>query len=204
MCSVPVPPEHMYDKGVCPVCKDTIDTAREMIPVLTGDVEAPPRTGFNAILAELRNTATPATIGLAEKILELAGGADGLATTIWDDLKAVRGEKLPPELRDLYTVDHKTVQGYHKLIAGILHQRDELIKGSSASGGLDSLSEEDLLIVAAEAAKLRIAVDAEFRQEMVRLIEESDPDLIESVYMSRFGLPSVKKPSVRVRETVNA
>lgn len=186
------------------MCAERREMATEILPLLTGDRVLPVNTGFNQILLQLKKSTSPATVGLAEKILELAGGHEGLATQLWKDMRAVRGDDLPQELKAFHTVDHKTVKEYHKLLTSVLKERDSMIQGSQDP--LNEMSEEDLMTVVAEAARTRLAVDEEFRNDMAALIADIDPELIESYYLSRYGIPTVRavKPSVRVMEPADA
>lgn len=203
MCGLNIPPEHMREKGVCLMCADKIAMANQIIPLLNGDVPVPLNTGFNQILVELKKNTSPASIGVAEKLLELAGGSEGLAKAMWEDMKAVKGENLAPELKAFHSTDHRTVHSYHKLFASVLAKRDEMIQATKDP--LQEMSEEDLMTVTAEAARVRIEVDVEFREEMAKLIFSIDPDLIESLHLSRYGIPSIRKaPSVKVMEPEHA
>lgn len=199
MCGLNIPPEHMREKGVCVMCADKIDMAKHLLPMMNGDVPVPINTGFNQILVELKKSTSPASVGMAEKLLEMAGGSEGLAKAMWEDMKAVKGENLAPELKAFHTTDHRTVHGYHKLFANMMAKRDEMIQATTDP--LQEMSEEDLMTVTAEAARVRIEVDSEFREEMAKLIFSIDPDLIESLHLSKYGIPSIRKtPSVRVKD----
>lgn len=185
------------------MCADKVSMASNMVALVTGDKPLPATTGFNRILVELKKSTSPATVGIAEKVLELCGGHDGMAEVIWNDMKAVRGDNLPPELKSFHTTDHKVLQGYHRIIHDLLKNRDAMIEGSQDP--LTDMNEEDLMTVVAEAARTRISVDSQFREDMAKLIYEIDPELIESLWLSKFGIPTLRdKPSVRVVEPVNA
>jgi hypothetical protein len=187
MCSNPVPAQDMVERGVCVMCADKIEVARALVPSVVGGEPIPRNSQFNRVLAELKEATSPATIGLSEALLEKSGGAEKLGEMLWEDLKAVRGDNLSPEMRSFHITDHKVLRGYHQLIHALLKDRDALIK--DVKDPLESLDEQDLLVVVSEAAKTRVSVDEDFRREIVAIINEIDPKLIESYYMAQHGLP---------------
>lgn len=67
-----------------------------------------------------------------------------------------------------------------------------------ASDPLKELDEQDLMLVVAEAAKTRVALDEDFRKEILAVINETDPKLVESFYMSQFGVPTLMEMPVNV------
>lgn len=188
-CGAPVEPQYLNWKGVCMKCDDKLQTGRALIGLMSEDVLPTTKTGFAQVLQQLKKGTSPAMVGMAEAILQEAGGHEAIGKAIWEDLKKIRGEGLKDWEQVTHVTDYKVLKGMYDLIQRIMSTRDEMV--GNAGDPLDGLDEQDLLMVAAEAAKVRITTDPDFRLEMLALIDQTDPTLIEDRYMARFGIPMV-------------
>lgn len=196
LCSAPVSAQNMIDRGICTVCAEKMHIIQQMAPAILSDGVIPKANRFNDVLQRLKEVASPATIGMSEALLEKSGGADKLGEMLWEDIKSVRGDNLPPELKMFHVTDHKTLKGYHQLLHSLMKERDTMIEG--AADPLNSMDEQDLMLVVAEAAKTRVCLDDDFRREMMAVIMEADPKLVESFYLGSFGIATVMETPVHV------
>lgn len=185
LCGLPVIPSDMTEKGICVVCAEKVELGKELILLQARD-ELPAPSKFSSVLSELKNSAGPAVTGLAEAILEASGGPEAIGKALWEDIQAVRGANLSPEMRSFHTVDYKVLKGMNDTIVKVLETRDEHV--GAAKDPLESLEEKDLMLVASEAARVRCQVDSQFRREIIGLIQEVEPKLIEEYYLARFGI----------------
>lgn len=170
-------------------CNDKLELGKKLVPLMAFDMIPSTGTGFKDVLAQLKKSTAPAMVGMAEAILQEAGGHEQIGKAIWEDLKRIRGDGLEKWEKVTHTTDYKVLKGMYDLIQRIMSARDEMV--GNAGDPLDGLDEKDLMMVAAEAARVRITADAEFRLEMLALIDQTDPDLIEERYLARFGIPAV-------------
>lgn len=188
LCGLPVRVEQMAPRGLCMECDDKVKRNATALSVIMEDPVEAPKT-FNEVLKLLRKSGSPATIGVAESILQESGGQDQIGKQIWQDLRKIRGEDLEPWQRELHVTDFKTLKGMYDLITKILSQRDEMIL--STKDPLEELDEQELMTLTAEAAKIRITSDKEFRDELLAMIDDIDPSALEQRYLSRFGIPAI-------------
>lgn len=170
MCGMPV--TQLSPRGFCMSCEDEAKTAGT-IAVLASKT---PRKGFKEALAEVQRSGRPLTLDMAEAAEEALGGAGNLAKMIVADLKKVKGEHLDPELQVFHETDWKVAKGLTEMLVNIFQARDKL--AGDTGDPLDSLSEDDIRSVAAQAAVIQLEIDADFRQKILDIIIEVDPDAV--------------------------
>lgn len=156
-------------------CEDEA-TKASTIALLATNNPIKPVKGFKETLAEVRRSGRPLTLDLAEAAEEALGGAGNLAKMIVEDLKKVKGEHLDEDLRPFHETDWKVAKGLTEMLVNIFQARDKL----AGDGGdpLDSISEDDLRSIAAQAAVIQLETDADFRQKILDIIIEADPEAV--------------------------
>ena len=201
-CGLPQPPEEISEIGACMSCDDELQTGMRVIGMMT-EGKLRPANRFNDVIKELKHSAGPATVGVAEAFLEKLGGDKVLGEMMAKDLQLLRKDHIQdPTLRDIATAeaDWKAIKGIYELAMRFLAKRDDLVKGEG-SNPLEAMEEEDLLAVIAEAAMLRTEVDEDFREKMIEKLIQVDSAMIQEVLAFRlWGVPRVHTPSVKVVE----
>lgn len=145
------------------------------IQVLAGTAKTPVR-GFKEAIDEVKRQGRPLLIDTADAIAEKLGGGIGLADMLVEDLRRLRGDDLPEELKVIHDPDFKSIKGFYELIGRMFQQRDELVGG--VKDPLEGVAQEDLMMIASEGAMIRIPVDAEFRRKVLSVIVEVDPEAV--------------------------
>lgn len=171
------------------MCADKVDGLAIAISMAEGKGHAP--SAFAKALATLRETASPATLDMAEGLLSNVGGAAGLAKMLVEDFHSVRGTHVAEPLKPLFQADHKTLNKYYALISKILGDRDEMLQGGPDP--LETMTEDDLILLASETARTRLRLDAEFRRECLEYIYSAEPDLVQEYALARMGIPSIRQ-----------
>lgn len=171
-CNLPVLPEHILPRGLCMSCDDDAKVAGTMA-VMASKV---PQRGFKEALAEVKKAGRPLTLDIAEAAMDELGGAVELGKMMAQDLKKLRGDHLPPELKEFHDTDFKTVKGLYEAIIRLTSERDKLV--GEVGDPLDGISEVDLMAIASQAAMLRIEGDAEFRKQLLAEITKFDPNAV--------------------------
>lgn len=187
-CGVPFTADRMAARGLCMTCEETTVRNTNALNVVLENVIEEPKS-FDQVLKLLKKSGSPATVGVAEAILQESGGQEVIGKSIWQDLKKIRGDDLPEWQKALHVTDFKTLKGMYDLIHKVLSQRDEMI--SNAKDPLEELDEQELMTLTAEAAKIRITSDKAFRDELLAMIDEIDPKALEQRYLARFGIPTI-------------
>ncbi len=172
VCNLPVLPEHILPRGLCMSCDDDAKVAGTMA-VMASKV---PQRGFKEALAEVKKAGRPLTLDIAEAAMDELGGAVELGKMMAQDLKKLRGDHLPPELKEFHDTDFKTVKGLYEAIIRLTSERDKLV--GEVGDPLDGISEVDLMAIASQAAMLRIEGDAEFRKQLLAEITKFDPNAV--------------------------
>lgn len=135
-----------------------------------------PQRGFKEALAEVKKAGRPLTLDIAESLADELGGGEGLARRMAEDLKRLRGENLPPELKEFHDPDYKTIKGLYELIQRVVSDRDKMV--GETGDPLDGVSEVDLMAIASQAALLRLETDADFRKQLLTEITKIDPNAV--------------------------
>jgi len=190
MCGMPHDREDVSDQGVCKVCADKLDNGRKLIELM-GEDKLPRSSKFNQVLQALKNDAAPATVGLAEGILERLGGVEKLSEMMVTDVQKIRGEGLEKWEKVSHVTDYKVLKGMYEQICRILSVRDDLVKG--APDPMAEMDEEDLMLIAAEAAKIRLQTDESYRLELLELISQIDPQAVEDQFKMQYGMAVVRR-----------
>lgn len=186
VCGLPVPPQQIDARGMCPMCADEVATA---IALVRDPAYKPPQK-FKDIIERVRAESGPATIGVTEAFLARIGGDQKLGEMLADDLRHIRGDDIEDEsLRKLHTPDVKTLGRFYGLIRDFLRDRDDIL---SKNGGdpLADLDEESLQALVSNAAFSRLRVDTEFVEQIVREICVHHMPVLEAVYtQEKYGIP---------------
>jgi hypothetical protein len=153
-----------------------MDMARNVAALLSPDSAVVPPSGFSAALAEVKRNGRPMTIDFAEILSRKLGGVEGIGERLVEDLKKLRGEHLPPDMQQFHEPDFKVVKGFYEIITKAMASRDTMV--GEHGDPLDGVSEEDLMLIAAQAAFVRIPEDADFRRQLIDMIVEVDPELV--------------------------
>lgn len=190
MCGMPHDREDVSDQGVCRVCADKLDNGRKLIELMAED-KLPRSNKFNQVLQALKNDAAPATVGLAEGIIDKLGGVEKLADMMVTDVQKIRGDGLEKWEKVTHTTDYKVLKGMYEQICRILSVRDDLVKG--APDPMSDMDESDLMLIAAEAAKIRIQTDEEYRYELLELISQVDPQAVEDQFKMQYGIVPMRR-----------
>lgn len=172
-CNLPVLPEHILPRGLCMSCDDDAKVAGTMA-VMASKV---PQRGFKEALAEVKKAGRPLTLDIAEAAMDELGGAVELGKMMAQDLKKLRGDHLPPELKEFHDTDYKTVKGMYESLVRLTSERDKLV-GDSLTDELSGLSDQDLMAVASQAALLRVETDPDFRRQLLAEIVKLDPNAV--------------------------
>lgn len=135
-----------------------------------------PQRGFKEALAEVKKAGRPLTLDIAEAAMDELGGAIELGKMMAQDLKKLRGDHLPPELKEFHDTDFKTVKGLYEAIIRLTSERDKLV--GEVGDPLDGISEVDLMAIASQAALLRLETDADFRKQLLTEITKIDPNAV--------------------------
>lgn len=135
-----------------------------------------PQRGFKEAIKEVQRAGRPLTLDISEGAMDLLGGAAALGERMAEDLKRMRGENLPEELKSFHDVDYKTVKGMYEALIRLATDRDKMV--GDVGDPLDGLSEEDLMAIASQAAMIRIEVDSDFRKQLLSAIVKLDPDAV--------------------------
>jgi hypothetical protein len=136
-----------------------------------------PQRGFKEALAEVKKAGRPLTLDIAEAAMDELGGAVELGKMMAQDLKKLRGDHLPPELKEFHDTDYKTVKGMYESLVRLTSERDKLV-GDSLTDELSGLSDQDLMAVASQAALLRVETDPDFRRQLLAEIVKLDPNAV--------------------------
>ena len=171
-CNLPVLPEHILPRGLCMSCDEDAKVAGTMA-VMASKV---PQRGFKEALAEVKKAGRPLTLDIAEAAMDELGGASQLGTMMAQDIKKLRGDHLPPELKEFFDPDYKTIKSLYEALIRLTSERDKLV--GDAGDPLDGISESDLMSIASNAALLRIEGDAEFRKQLLVEITRLDPNAV--------------------------
>jgi hypothetical protein len=156
----------------------------------------PPVKGFQKAIDEVRAKGRPMTLDFADALMEGLGGSDKLAQRIADDIKALRGENLPPEVLAAHTPDFKSIKGLYELIVRVIRDRDSLLTDTDPFEGV---SEEDISAIASQACFARIPSDAAFRQELLVHLVNADPHAV----MMAAGVAMMRIPLVGSVEVID-
>lgn len=169
------------------MCADKVNKARDLaiISQMNGGVPGR-RSSFDEALTTLKQAAGPATTQIAEALMEKLGGPTTLGHMIADDIRKVRGDDLPEDIRCLHTVDTKSLTRLYDIVLRMAAKRDDLVQG--VADPLDGMSEEDLMALTAETALLRVELDPEFRMRLLKKIKEVAPEDLETLWMIDVGL----------------
>lgn len=154
------------------VCKDDKTTA-QTLAVMTQKV---PQRGFREALAEVKKAGRPLSLDIAEGAFDEIGGATALGKLMATDLQRMRGDHLPEELKQFHDPDYKDIKGMYEALIRLAVERDKMV--GDVGDPLDGVSEDDLMIIASQAAMLRIEVDAAFRDELLSAIVKIDPEAV--------------------------
>lgn len=190
LCGAPKPRQELNAKGVCMSCSGTTEAAVALAATVVSS-EISPRRAFDDVLTALRQQGSPSGVDLAEAIMRKAGGVESLAQWIVDDVRKLKGEDLENHQKLFHEVDYKTLKSLYQLIHKILRDRDQLVK--DAPDPIQALTEDDLMTLISEGARERIMVDGEYREQVLALIDEVDPDLLEQRYLARYGIPFIRR-----------
>lgn len=135
-----------------------------------------PQRGFKEALAEVKKAGRPLTLDIAEAAMDELGGASQLGTMMAQDIKKLRGDHLPPELKEFFDPDYKTIKSLYEALIRLTSERDKLV--GEVGDPLDGISENDLMAIASNAAMLRIEGDADFRKQLLIEITKFDPNAV--------------------------
>lgn len=172
ICGLPIPPEHITDKGMCIVCDDE---AKVGGTIATMAMKVPAK-GFRQAIDEVRREGRPMTLDLTESLTEELGGAVHLGKMIAEDIRRIRGDDKEDSLRAFHEVDYKVLfRGYDAAIK-LMSSRDEMVGGSTDP--LANATDEDLMAIASTAAFLQLEVDPEFRRAILQKIVELEPQAV--------------------------
>ena len=155
-------------------CDQDVKKATTLATIISGTPESSAK-GFKAAIAEVQKQGRPLLIDMAEAAMDALGGATGLMERLTSDLKQMRGEGLTEEQRVFHDPDFKSIKGLYELIVKLAAERDKLV---GTGDPLDGVSEEDLMVVASQAALLVIKTDLDFRQKILAEIIEIDPQTV--------------------------
>lgn len=172
VCGLPFSPQNFSPRGLCMKCTEEVKVAGA-ITVLAAKV---PQRGFKDAIDAVRRMGRPLTLDIAEGAMDDLGGATLLGQRIASDLKQMRGEHLPEELKQFHDPDYKVIKGMYESIIRLATERDKLV--GEVGDPLDGLSEEDLMAIASQAAMIRIEVDADFRKQLLSAIVKLDPEAV--------------------------
>jgi hypothetical protein len=135
-----------------------------------------PQRGFKDALADVRKRGRPITLDIADSAMAELGGAEEFARMIVGDLKRIRGDNLDEELKAFHDPDNKSLTKIYSMLIDLATGRDKLV-GETADP-LSEVSEEDLMVLAAQAAMLQIEVDQDFRRKILDALVVADPELV--------------------------
>lgn len=172
-CGIPVLPEHAAPAGVCLACQGNVRAANSILAL---DQPKLPARGFKEALAEVRRHGRPLVIDSVEAIMDGLDGAVAFGTRIADDLKALRGEHLPEEMRTTFDLDMKSLKGMYELIVRMQSDRDKMV--GETGDPLADMSDDDLMVIASQGALVRLEVDAEFRKTILAELVRLDPQAV--------------------------
>lgn len=153
------------------------------IAVLAGKV---PHRGFKDAIDDVKKMGRPLTLDISEGAMDLLGGAAELGKRMAMDLKRLRGEDLDPEALMFHDPDFKTIKGLYEALIRLSVARDKMI--GDQGDPLDGVSEEDLMVIASQAAMLRIESDGDFRRQLIAEIVKLDPQAILDVSLEALDL----------------
>ena len=153
-------------------CDEEATTATA-IAVMTKGV---PQRGFKEALADVRKQGRPITLDIADSAMAELGGAAELGKMIVTDLKRIRGDNLDEDLKAFHDPDNKSLTKIYSMLIDLSTGRDKLV-GETADP-LSEVSEEDLMVLAAQAAMLQIEVDQDFRRKILDAVVAVDPELV--------------------------
>lgn len=135
-----------------------------------------PQRGFKEALAEVKKAGRPLTLDIAEAAMDELGGAIELGKMMAQDLKKLRGDHLPSELKEFFDPDFKTIKSLYEAMIRLTAERDKMV--GDVGDPLDGISEVDLMSIASNAAILRIEGDADFRRQLLTEIVKFDPNAV--------------------------
>lgn len=171
-CNLPVLPEHILPRGLCMSCDDDAKVAGTMA-VMASKV---PQRGFKEALAEVKKAGRPLTLDIAEAAMDELGGAVELGKMMAQDLKKLRGDHLPSELKEFFDPDFKTIKGLYESLVRLSSERDKLV--GETGDPLEGIGEADLMAIASQAAILRLEGDADFRRQLLSELVKLDPNAV--------------------------
>jgi len=93
----------------------------------------------------------------------------------------MRGEDLPEEARMFHDPDFKIIKGMYEAIIRLSTARDTLV--GDQGDPLSEIGEDDLMLIASQAAIIRIENDVDFRKQLLAAIVKLDPQAILDVSM---------------------
>jgi hypothetical protein len=169
-CGMPV--RDVSPRGFCMTCEDNTKAA-STIAVLAAQI---PKKGFRDAINEVRRNSQPMSLAIADAAMAELGGEAELGRMIVRDLRTVKGEHLPEDLKAFHDTDWKVAKGLTEILVKLASDRDKLV-GETADP-LADVSETDLMAIAAQAALLQIETDAEFRLKILDMIVEIDPEMV--------------------------
>jgi hypothetical protein len=135
-----------------------------------------PQRGFKEALAEVKKAGRPLTLDIAEAAMDELGGAVELGKMMAQDLKKLRGDHLPSELKEFFDPDFRTIKSLYEAMIRLTSERDKMV--GDVGDPLDGISETDLMAIASNAALLRIEGDADFRRQLLAEIVKFDPNAV--------------------------
>lgn len=193
MCGRPLPRADFVGE-VCVMCDRDIVTVKQQAEVkLLEDVVDRRTTAhtsmnrFSQVLTELRKTSEPGLAGIAETILTHLNGPEGLGRILLEDFHEIRGTFLSEESRAFHETDYKVLQRMYAMIIGLIGERDKQL-GAGDGDPFDGLSDEDLNVVIAEAVRVRLVADSDYRRECLKTIEDIEPGLIQQFVLEQMGM----------------
>jgi hypothetical protein len=177
------------------MCAEKIEASKDVFVISKMHEGVPGRRGaFDEALSLLKQSAGPATAEIAEAFLDRVGGRAEFGHVIADDVRRARGDDLPPDLREHFEPDLKSLTRLYDIALRMISKRDDMVK--EAADPLDSLNPDDLMPLIAEAANLQIELDQEFRMKILRKIKEVAPEDFDQLWAEEEGLMPV--PGVKV------
>lgn len=171
-CNLPVSPEHILPRGLCMSCDDDAKVAGTMAIMASKNTQR----GFKEALAEVKKAGRPLTLDIAEAAMDELGGAVELGKMMAQDLKKLRGDHLPSELKEFFDPDFKTIKSLYEAMIRLTAERDKMV--GEVGDPLDGIAEADLMAIASQAAMLRLEGDPDFRKQLLIEITKLDPNAV--------------------------
>lgn len=174
------------------MCADKVEKARDEVIIVSKMNGGVPgrRDSFNEALSLLKQSAGPATAEIAEALLDELGGRSALGQIIARDIRKARGDDLPDDLKENFEPDLKSLTRLYDIALRSIAKRDDMVM--EAVDPIDTLSVDALMPLIAEAARMQIELDQEFRMKLLRKIKEVAPEDFDQLWAEDQGLLPVE------------